>query len=305
VYLETFPGKKVLTWVNRAGADPQEIGEPQQEMEVPTLSPDERLIGVEGAENSTGADVWVHPAGSLGKQRVTTHPARDSRAIWSPDGKEMAFWSDRNGLPEVFITSASPGGSVRPVLVDGRPLRALPEAWSPDGKYLVYKPVKSTAICYAERTGPNSWKAPLCPPTESGALEIAGQVSPDGGFLAYCSDESGRVEIYVRSFPQGGQKKQISRAGGTQPRWSRNGRELFYVERDTLMAVPITTAAGFSHGAPVRLFSNPALDSDWTLPSYDVSRDGRRFVLIAPKGLQRKPAIRVVQNWFAEFRDQK
>jgi eukaryotic-like serine/threonine-protein kinase len=301
VYLEEFPRNRVLTWVNRAGAVLEETGQPQAEIAVPSLSPDGRLIGVEGVEGNTGADVWIHSATGSAKIRVTVHAARDSRAIWSPDGSEIAFWSDRNGSPEVFITSAVPGSTARPVLIGGLPLRGLPEDWSSDGKYLVYKPLGTTGMCYAERDGRSAWRAAVCAPPEPSVLEMAGRLSPDSRFLAYCSNQSGRPEIYVRPFPNANTKWQISREGGTQPRWRKDGKELFYVQRDTMIAVPVSTAPEFSTRTAARLFSSPALEWEWLLPIYDVSPDGRRFVLVEPKGPLRRPAIRVVQNWFAEF----
>jgi hypothetical protein len=133
----------------------------------------------------------------------------------------------------------------------------------------------------------------------------AGRFSPDGGFLAYCSEESGRAEVYVRSFPDGEKKWQVSQHGGSQPRWRKDGTELYYVRGDTLIAAKVTLTPGFAVGAAVTLFSNPALDWEYHHPTYDVSADGRRFVLIEPQGALRKASIRVVQNWFAEFRDRK
>ena len=134
--------------------------------------------------------------------------------------------------------------------------------------------------------------------------ERSAKFSPDGRFVAYVSDESGRNEVYVRPFPGGDGKWQVSGNGGAQPRWSKNGKELFYVERDTLMAVAALTTPRFTSGLATRLFQDANLlgiDD----PRYDVSADGRRFVLTEPvAGTEAKPpSIHVVQNWYEEFRD--
>ena len=123
------------------------------------------------------------------------------------------------------------------------------------------------------------------------------------------SDESGQREVYVRPFPQGGPRSTVSSKGGTQPHWSRDGKELFYVEGSTLVVVSVSSGAAFSVGSARRLFEHPGLpDSRGTLsyPKYDVSADGRQFVLRERVDLGEeapKPSIRVVQNWFEEFRD--
>ena len=277
--------------------------QPQKDMSLPSLSPDGRLVGVEGIEANTGEDVWIHDAHGSAKTRITVDPARDTRAIWSPDGTEIAYSSNQNGIFQIFITTTDAGGKSRLLLAGGQPLQGIPDDWSPNGKYIVYTET-GRGICFVKRDEQGSWQAPSClekPPVD----EEAGRFSPDTRFLAYCSNESGRPEIYVRTFPDGQKKWQVSRDGGTQPRWRKDGRELFFVRGDTLFAVAVSTGPTFAVGPAVRLFSNPALEWEFWHPTYDVSADGQRFVLIEYKGPLRKAAIRVVQNWFAEFRDRK
>ena len=136
--------------------------------------------------------------------------------------------------------------------------------------------------------------------------ERAAKFSPDGRFVAYVSDESGRNEVYVRPFPGGDGKWQVSGNGGTQPRWSKDGKELFYVERDTLMAVAVATTPSFTSAAVTRLFQDANLLGIYD-PRYDVSADGRRFVLPEPiVGAEEKPpSIHIIQNWYEEFRDRE
>ncbi len=132
-----------------------------------------------------------------------------------------------------------------------------------------------------------------------------GTFSPEGRYEAYCSNESGQWAVYVQSFPAGGGKTKVSQDGGTQPRWGKNGKELFYVERDSLIAVAIDTTPSFAIRNYTRLFSNEYLARPWPVPAYDVSADGQRFVLIEPVGGALPFTIRVVQNWYEEFRNQQ
>ena len=129
------------------------------------------------------------------------------------------------------------------------------------------------------------------------------QFSPERGFVAYLSDESGRQELYVRAFPSGDGKSSISISGARQPLWSRDGKEIFYIEGQTLVAVAVTTKPDFSVGFATRLFQSDSFKAgDWH--SYDVSADGQRFVLGEPvEGAE--PVVRVVQNWLEDFRDRQ
>ena len=135
--------------------------------------------------------------------------------------------------------------------------------------------------------------------------EHAPDLSPDGRFVAYVSDEGGEFEVYVQRFPEGGRRWQVSTQGGLQPRWRGDGKELFYVEGDTLMAVAVTTAPTFTVGTAKRLFEGKGA-FDGRGQHYDVAADGRRFVLAEPAGANApEPSIRVVMNWYEEFRDRE
>jgi eukaryotic-like serine/threonine-protein kinase len=196
----------------------------------------------------------------------------------------------------MFTISAD--GQTKPIVINGKPVRGGPEAWSPDGKYLVYDFFRN--LCWLERKpGSSSWATSTC--GQNAFPEGAGSFSPDGRFLAYCSGESSTSEVYVRPFPEG-RKVRISTNSGVQPRWRHDGKELFWVEGDTLIAASVSTTPTFSIGEPVRLFSDPELDWSWMLPAYDVSADGQRFVLTEPSGTVRNATIQVVQNWIAEFK---
>ncbi len=127
--------------------------------------------------------------------------------------------------------------------------------------------------------------------------------------MAYCSDESGRYELYVRPFPEGSGKWLVSANGAGQPRWRSDGAELYYVEDATLMAVSVSTERGFTLGQPQRLFESDDLIArqNPTVPEYDVSSDGQRFIMVTPvQDEEAEPAqIRIVENWYEEFRDRE
>jgi len=187
-------------------------------------------------------------------------------------------------------------------------LNECPDDWSPDGRYLVYRvgdPKRNSDLWYLKKKedGSGYESVPfLQTPSEEGEAAF----SPDGRFLAYVSNESGKPEVYVQRFPEGGGRQQVSVNGGRQPRWSRDAGELFYLEGETLMAVPVTTGLRFSPGIPRPLFKAPSLfrQQGEVRRTYDVSADGRRFLLAEPP-VPSEPVIRVVRNWFAEFQDRR
>ncbi len=135
--------------------------------------------------------------------------------------------------------------------------------------------------------------------------EYVPRFSPDGRYVAYVSSESGQMEVYVQPFPEGGRKVTVSSNGGTKVRWSRDGKELFYVEGQTLVAVSVSSGSSFSAGSATRLFEHPGLIGGTEYPPYDISADGQRFILAEWVGAGAdapEPSIRVVMNWFEEFR---
>jgi serine/threonine-protein kinase len=151
-------------------------------------------------------------------------------------------------------------------------------------------------LWFLERSGDGStWKPKLYLQTGNG--ERLARLSPDGRFVAYLSNETGQEEVYVRPFPRGERKWTVSRGGAFPPLWRSDGRELLYVSQGAVMAVPVSTDPDFSMGSPAKLFPHAG--------GFDVTSDGQRFLLAPPEEDALQPTIRVVQNWYAEFRDRQ
>ena len=296
-------GLQQLVWIDREGRKLGEIGQPQESIGNPDLSPDERRVAAPGIEGDN-RDIWIHDTDRPVKTRFTFD--RAWVAAWTPSGKEITFTSARSGNADLFTKPADGSGEAE-VLV-GTPVREGTPEWSLDGRYLIYNPREPETqrdLAYRERQQDGSLgEAVVFLQTEF--EDAAPKFSPDGRFVVYTSDESGRFEVYVRSFPEGTGRRQISIGGGTQPRWSRDGKEIFYVERDTLMVVGVTTTPSFSTESPEVLFEHPGLFADPQVsPQYDVANDGRRFVLRETLEADKPISIHVVQNWFAEFKDRQ
>lgn len=293
-----------LVWRNRAGEKVGEIGQPQQNLSHPVLSPDGSRVAVAGVEPDTGNDVWIHETERPLKRRLTFDAAQDGRPQWSPSGLEVTFQSNRGGISNIFQTATDGTGEPELLVTTGK--AEVPYGWSRDGDYLVYTSHgdETSDIWYLKRKG----DAAEFESVEFLATrfdETAPNLSPDGRFVAYCSNASGDFQVYVRPFPRGEGQWQISETGGCQPRWSRDGSELFFVEDDTLVAVEVTTSPDFAPLSRTVLFSDLGLvRNGFNSLSYDVAADGR-FVLTErmEDADPELPVVRVVQNWYEEFRD--
>jgi len=293
-------GLQQLVWRDRKGQKLGSIGAPQPSILFPVLSPDGSQVVVRGRENDN-PDIWVHEVARPVKRRLTSDPSEEDRPTWTPQGDRVSFSSDRNGNHDVFIKPADGSGEEMRLFESSGP--EFGHDWSRDGKYLV----GSGGIV---RVGRGLWYVHA---EEGGIYEkvmfldtqfdvLSPNLSPDAKFLAYESDESGRYEVYVQPFPGGGAKWQVSTNGGRQPRWSADGKEIFYVQDETLMAVPVSAGAAFSAGNPEPLFEDKTAFQGRG-QTYDVTPDGKRFITVETLGGSGSgQAIQVVQNWFEEFR---
>jgi serine/threonine-protein kinase len=289
-----------LVWVNRQGRE-EPINAPPRGYTAARLSPDGTRVALEIRDQEN--DIWIWDLGRQTLTRLTFDPRVDSYPLWTPDGKRIVFGSDRAGASSVYWQAADGTGTVERLITS--PSGVLPTSIAPDAKSLVVQeanPKTSTDVMLLALEGTRRIE-PLVQTTFS---ELGGQISPDGHWLAYYSNESGRPEVYVRPFPKvEGGRWQISTGGGSRPAWSAAGRELFFLQGLAMMAVAVQTAPTFSAGNPSKLF-----DGQWFLPGlarpYDVSRDGQRFLMIkdatngGPSGAS--PTITVVLNWFEELK---
>ena len=305
VYLDSSgSGQQQLVWLDRRGEKTGEIGPVQEVIGSPALSPDGRLVAVTATESSN-EDVWVYDITRGVRTRLSTSPERDWRPVWSPAGDEVAFTSNRAGNQDIFLRQADGSGEEK-VLAEA-PYNETLSDWSRDGKYLLYHlsdPETRADLWYLERNEDGSGWEPH-PFLQTPFSEFVPRFSPDGRYVAYVSTESGQNEVYVQPFPEGGRRVTVSSNGGTKVRWSRDGKELFYVEGETLVAVSVSSGSSFSVGPATRLFEHPDLGLGTNYAPYDVSADGQRFILTGPVGEGADaptPSIRVVQNWYEEFR---
>ncbi len=252
-------------------------------------------------DSSGPSDIWLLEWARNARSRLTFHAAHDSHAVWSPDGSRIAFTSARDGGLNLYSKAASGAGSEELLLKTGLP--KYPSDWSRDGRYLVY----STRD---PKTRGDLWILPLSgdrkpqPFLQTEFNETHGQVSPDGRFLAYSSDETGRYEVYARPFPSGtGGKWQVSSGGCGQPRWRRDGKELYCIAPDKrLLAVEVKTGEAFQSGVPKPLFDT-RIEGHYAVPGrtshlYAPASDGRRFLVAGVTEAEVSP-ITVVLNWAA------
>ena len=302
VYFDgTGRGVDQPAWFDRRGTRLGDVGRGQTFTVDLALSPDGRRVAVSAGENGN-QDIWVHDMELGVKTRVTTNAGLDFRPIWSPDAEEILYSMSND---DIALRRADGSGEPR-VLLD-TPTAARVSDWSRDGRYILYTAIEEEIgddLSYLERNEEGGWEPHLFLRTPF--QERSASLSPDGRFIAYASDASGQFEVYVQPFPEGGRRTTVSNNGGLEPRWSPDGRELFYVEATKLIAVSVDTSETFSVRSRTSLFEHPSLTNAF-YPQYDISADGQRFIIPTPveEAPGAKPMIRVVQNWAKEFRDRE
>jgi serine/threonine-protein kinase len=289
--------ERTLVWVDRKGAV-EPLGAPPRAYARPALSPDGRRIVVGIVGQTT--DIWIYDIARSTLTRLTFE-GNNLRPVWTPDGMRIVFPSERGGSPGLFWKLAD-GTGVEEQLTNDKLFGGLTSI-SPDGKLAFGSTVAGGGeddIAIFELQGERKITVFLKTPFDEGNPAV----SPDGRWVAYLSQESGRAEIYVRPFPGPGGKWQISTEGGVAPVWARNGRELFYASSPTgkLMAVDIRTEPTFQAGTPrVVLDEGFRLTAGAQGANYDVSLDGQRFLMVQGSDAN-LTQLNVVLNWFEELK---
>ena len=299
-YLSGAPARQVtMVWVDRKGmAEPLEA--PPRAYTQPEFSPDGRQLTVTIQREEGGKDhIWVYdlPRGALTR---LTFEGDNHASFWTPDGKRIAFRSTREGRSNLFWKPAD--GSAPEERLTTSEYYQQGGSFSPDGKLAFYRenhPTNREDIWVVPLEGERKPSLFLQTPFD----ELVPRVSPDGRWIAYLSDESGRFEVYVRPFPSSSGKWQISTEGGVEPLWARNGRELFYRTGDKVMAVEITTQPSFQAGTPRLVFEGSYVRHGGTPETnFAVTPDGQRFLMLKAVEQQPQSEIRVVLNWFEELK---
>jgi eukaryotic-like serine/threonine-protein kinase len=287
-----------LVWVDRKG-NMQSLPFPARRYQFPNLSPDGKKVVVAFAD--VQLSIWVLSLADFTMNRLTFE-GNSFWPIWTPDGERIIYGSNRNEPYTPYWKAADGSGKEERVLPRG--IGGVPYSWSPDGKYLLLTRGGSLT------TGSDIYLATMgSPPKLETFLATRGQdfdaqISPDGRWAAFSTDESGQFEVYVVSFPGASERRQISTGGGREPRWARNGRELFFRKGAQMMSVEITTQPTFSAATPTELFVRTLNLPDTGSPDYDVSPDGQRFLMLREAPHDLPPLqLNVVLNWFEELKE--
>ena len=291
-----------LTWVDRSGTQLGTLGEPGFYI-WPSLSPDGQRAAVSVTDPHSGnADIWIYEIGDGASLQLTFNEAQEGHPTWTHDGNRVFFTSVRRGFRDIYWTDSN-GREAEEAVFESDDDKYLTSA-STDGRWLVFGRRKEAGLAadllLLPLTGERKAKLLLA----SGQITRFGEISPDGRWLLYQSNESGKMggaEVYVTAFPPGAWKRRVSQNGGILPRWSADGREVFYLSMDhtTLFAAAVSDkGAPFRVSMVQKLFSLPMV-AGRGFP-YDVTRDGQRFLVVASSGAAISP-LTLVMNWDADL----
>jgi Tol biopolymer transport system component len=293
-----------IGWYDRNGKSIGSVGMPGGF--DPAISPDEKLVAFRRPTGGGGNDIWVHDLNRGTETRFTSDPSSNVEPFWSPKGDRIVFASNRSGVFNLYQKATNGSGQDEPLLPNS--LVNFPSQWSRDGKFILYQetdPKNRLDLWALPAEGATADRKPI-PFLRTEFNELFGRLSPDSHWMAFTSDRSGRREVYVRPFPPGEGEWPISIAGGEQPRWSGDGKELFFEETDGKMTVVTVKKAVpgakpvFEAGAPVPLFdAHMTSANNDALTEYDVTADGKRFLIntTGGPGVATSPPLTVVVNW--------
>jgi len=298
VYAPAFAATGQLVWFDRNGKQIGSLGDPGLYLE-PRISPDGGKVAIDVLDVAKNtSEIWIYDVSTGVGSKFVFGAWSDFFPVWSPAGDRLIFASDRKakGVRWDLWTKAL-DGSGEEIFVES-PDQRFPEDWSRDGRFLSFYAIpvqgKRNIQVWILTAGGDRRASPFA--TE--ALEQwDSRFSPDGHWVAYQSNESGRFEVYVRPFPGPGGKWHVSTAGGGHPRWNKDGRELYYLSLDNkIMAVPVNLGASFRAGSPVELFAvHPTSNPNSSV--YDVTADGQRFLVNTVGSDEGSPPLSLVVHW--------
>ncbi len=280
----TTPGAalSVLTWMDRSGKVLSSLGDPAVQFN-PTISPDGSRVAVDiSDQKASNVDIWLENVAGAGSSRFTFDPAEEVVGVWSRDGKTVAYRSAGGTVGQgafLFAKAANGLERERQVLKFETTDDIIPNSWSPDDRQILCTRQTAHGAHLELASYPDGAHSPFQP---GNGNQVNGMISPDGKWAAYASDESGSWEIYVTTFPNAVGKWQVSRGGGVEPRWRADGKEIFYIAPGGMLtAVSVSTLGSFATGTPTALFQfhGRAVISSTDVFSYDVSKDGKRFLV--------------------------
>ncbi len=296
-----------MVWVDRQGKVSGTVG-PEANYRGLDLAPGGNLVATH-RHDGQGGDIWVTELSRGTSSRFTFDASlENSSPIWSPDASQIVFGSVRTGKWGLYLKAANGAGAEERLVESNVPI--APMSWSPDGRFIVYW-MNDPNTQYDLWLVPLSGDRKTVPLLQTPFNESHGQVSPDGKWLAYVSNETGQNEVHVQPFPAGVGRRKVSTIGGsTFPRWRGDGRELFYMERVSngkIMAVDVKSSAStFEAGTPKELFDSAYINLGHVAnyQTYAVSADGQRFLIPRPFNVSEATAapIAVVLNWAAALK---
>jgi serine/threonine protein kinase/Tol biopolymer transport system component len=294
-------GQSQLTWFDRNGRLLSSTGAANYYSNF-SLSPDEKRVAVATWDPQTSTrDIWIIDSARTTSTRFTFNAAEDFLPLWSPDGANILFVSDRSGFGNFYEKPTSGAANEEEILKTNE--RKYSSDWSRDGQYIAF-------TSSSPQTKLDLWVLPIAGDRkpisflQTSFNEDGARFSPDGHFIAYYSDDSGLYEVYVQPFPASGAKWQISSGGGMQSRWRRDGKELFYMAPNRkLMAVDVNLDKGtFEVGLPKMLFQTHSIGYSGPRNIYESSADGQRFLINSLQSEANSIPVTVVLNWTADLK---
>jgi len=286
-------------WFDESGKELSPINQ-TGDSRNPRLSPDDSRIAVQRVDAGGHSDIWVIDVARGTNTRLTFNPTDETYPMWTPDGTRIVYASNQNGRLDLYQKAAGGAGNEDLLLKSDQD--KLPVDWSPDGKFLLYRTTDP-------KTSSDLWILPMSgdkkpfPFVQTPFNDAWGSFSPDGKWIAYSSDESGTLQVYVQPFPATGDKWQVSVDSGSTPFWRRDGKQVFFLTSDNhVMAADVDTRTKFSAGVPKQLFQVPGLANIGSALRASVSRDGKRFLLVTSGAASESP-LTVLLNWTSSLKN--